>query len=329
MDTIPENEIVYHAHTTHPVRRWMGAILLLFTAGVVIAMVIASPPRSFPVDTIITIESGATTTAIAGDLADRGVIRSPLAMKLWVRLSGDIIHAGDYMFDRPVSLPSVMQRLSTGRYGDVFVRVTIPEGSTRAQIADIVAPLFPQFDKNYFLDATADQEGYLFPDTYFLFPSSDTDLIIETMRNNFTTHIEPFMDEINAGTMSLDNIITMASIVEKEAYGDNDSVIISGILWKRIDIGMALQVDAPFLYLLNKRSDQLTRADLDIDSPYNTYRYPGLPPGPIGSPGERAIDAAVHPQESPYYYYLHDDDGGVHYAASFSEHVQNKNTYLR
>jgi len=120
----------------------------------------------------------------------------------------------------------------------------------------------------------------------------------------------------------------MASIIEKESLNGDERQIVSGILWKRISLGMPLQVDATFLYINGKASAELTKDDLNIDSPYNTYRNKGLPPGPINNPGLDAIVAALYPKDSPYLYYLHDKKGKVHYAKTFNEHVANKRKYL-
>jgi UPF0755 protein len=121
----------------------------------------------------------------------------------------------------------------------------------------------------------------------------------------------------------------MASIIEKEAKGEEDRYFISGILWKRISKGIPLQVDAPFLYILGKESSELTRADLAINSPFNTYKNKGLTPSPIGNPGLESIKAAIKPKDSPYLYYLHDSDGNIHYAKTYTEHLKNINKYLK
>lgn len=124
-------------------------------------------------------------------------------------------------------------------------------------------------------------------------------------------------------------IFVMASILEREAKNSDEAGIISGILWKRLEKGMPLQVDATFLYTIGKGSDQLTTADLAHNEPYNTYVNKGLPPGPIGNPGVSMVLAALHPVDSSYYYYLHDPNGHVHFAKTYSEHLANKKKYLK
>ena len=127
----------------------------------------------------------------------------------------------------------------------------------------------------------------------------------------------------------INDTLTTASILEREANGTEDIKIISGILQNRLNKNMPLQVDAPFYYLLGKESSELTQADLKIKSPYNTYINKGLPPAPIGNPGLKAIEAAVYPTKTDYLYYLHDINGVVHYAKTHSEHVKNKQLYLK
>ena len=137
------------------------------------------------------------------------------------------------------------------------------------------------------------------------------------MRDNFKK---------KAGDVSKD-IVIMASLIEKEVPDSDDRKIVSGILWKRLDIGMPLQVDAVFPYLTGRR--EILSDDLKIDSPYNTYLYKGLPPGPIANPGLDAIEAARNPKSSSYFYYLSGKDGKTHFAKTFAEHLKNKEKYLR
>jgi UPF0755 protein len=124
-------------------------------------------------------------------------------------------------------------------------------------------------------------------------------------------------------------IIVMASILEKEALTPEDKKIVSGILWKRLETGMLLQVDAVFMYIMGKKSSDLTLGDLKIDSPYNTYLYKGLPPSPICNPGIESIEASLNPTASSYWYYLSDKNLNIHFAKNFDEHKLNKAEYLR
>ncbi len=180
----------------------------------------------------------------------------------------------------------------------IQVRVTIPEGYTNKDIASRFNR-FKNFDKDIFLRITQGNEGYLFPDTYFLTGQETEGDIIAKMEDNFKKKVGEVKQEI----------VIMASLLEKEAKTSEDKKIISGILWKRLDAGMLLQVDA----------------SLD----YDTYSYKGLPLAPICNPGLASIQAALNPQDSPYWYYLSDGNGNIHYAKTFEEHKINKEKYLR
>ena len=185
--------------------------------------------------------------------------------------------------------------------------MTIPEGFNVTEIADVFVLKLTNFNKEKFLSLTKTQEGYLFPDTYFFF-TTDTEVeVLHSMSENFDKKIASIRPEIiSSGKKEKDTII-MASIIEKESKGNNDRGIISGILWKRLSIKMPLQVDAV----------------------PETYKTKGLPKNPIGNPGLEAIKATIYPQSSPYLYYLHDKDGNIHYARTFTEHKQNIKKYLK
>jgi UPF0755 protein len=149
------------------------------------------------------------------------------------------------------------------------------------------------------------------------------------MEDNFNLKIKSISEDLAKTKRKLRDIIIMASIIEEEAKDEISRKIVSGILWRRIDIGMALQVDASFLYVNGKKTHDLTLEDLAIDSPYNTYKYAGLPPGAITNPGIDSILAAVYPTKNPYLYYLTGTDGKMYYAKSFEEHIENKRQYLK
>jgi UPF0755 protein len=152
--------------------------------------------------------------------------------------------------------------------------------------------------------------------------------VIKILKDNFNKKIDNLSNKIKSSGKTLKDIVIMASIIEKESNGDDDRVAISSILWKRIENKMPLQVDATFLFLIGKESSELTRADLGLKSPYNTYINKGLPPGPISNPGIETLTAAMSPVKTQYLFYLHDKDGVVHYAKTFEEHKKNKQKYL-
>ncbi|MFA6999728.1 MAG: endolytic transglycosylase MltG [Candidatus Paceibacterota bacterium] len=187
------------------------------------------------------------------------------------------------------------------------IKITFIEGSTNEDIIKLLSDKIPNFNKDAFLNDPRSKQGYLFPDTYFFFPFATPDEILKAMTLNFTKKVSLLDQDIKSSGKSLEDIIIMASILEKEASGKEDIGIISGILWKRIKLGIPLQVDiAP-----------------------TTYKEIGLPEKPINNPGLRAIKAAINPIETPYLFYLHDKDGRVHYAVNFNEHKSNIVKYLK
>lgn len=312
------------------------AFILLIVVGIFYVLVTLInetllPPKTFQAPYRISIESGQTLFSISKELYDDGAISSQRIFEmLMLSLGSDKnISHGEYYFEKPVGVLTLALRISGRNYGIDLARVTFPEGFTNKQIGERLEKELHNFDNDTFMKLAKGKEGYLFPDTYTFFPWSTPESVFESLTTNFDKKIEPLQSDIKKSGRSLSDIIIMASIIEKEANGENDRELISGILWNRIDAGIALQVDAPFIYLLGKESSELTRADLATKSPYNTYVNKGLPPTPINNPGLAAISAALHPQKSKYFYYLHDKDGNIHYAKTFSEHKKNIRDYLR
>lgn len=173
-------------------------------------------------------------------------------------------------------------------------------------------------------------EGYLFPDTYFFRPGETAENIARFMLVNFGKKLTPeIREEIKKQGKSIHEIITMASIVEAEARNLEDRKIVAGILWKRESIGMALQVDSSVNYITGGNKPAINSDEQKIDSLYNTYKYPGLPPGPINNPGIEAIEAAIYPTPSDYWFFLTGKDGKMYYAKNLDEHNENKYKYLK
>jgi UPF0755 protein len=174
-------------------------------------------------------------------------------------------------------------------------------------------------------------EGYLFPDTYRVFNDATAADIIEKQLDNFASKLTPeLLEYIKGQGKNLFMVVTMASLIEKEVSGEADRKIVSGILWKRLESGMRLQLDSTINYLTGKNDAAPLLSDLDFDSPYNTYRNDGLPPGPICNPGLSSIVAAVYPEKSPYFFYLNrQDTGETIFSKTFEEHVANKKKYLK
>ncbi|MEK7149015.1 MAG: endolytic transglycosylase MltG, partial [Patescibacteria group bacterium] len=179
-------------------------------------------------------------------------------------------------------------------------------------------------------------EGYLFPDTYRLYKDASADDVIRKMLGNFDRKLTKDMrNEIILQRKTIYEIVTIASLIEKEVKSPEDKVLVSGILWKRLQLKIALQVDASIIYIKTNGRSQLNGGekvlyeDLKIDSPYNTYKYRGLPPGPISNPGLESIEAAIYPKQSPYLFYISTPDGKTIYSKTLEEHNTAVAKYLR
>lgn len=266
-----------------------------------------SPPLDFEEGTVLEVEPGMSLHATSFELKRENVIRSRAAFEAFVILLGGEhrIISASYMFDTNGTVWQVARRMSGGEHRLPPVVATIPEGFNIQEIADVYAAKLPKFNKANFLSEA--KEGYLFPDTYYFFNTDDEAKVIDSMSRNFEKKMLVLRPEIVSSGKTEREIIIMASVLEKEAEGDADRALIGGILWKRVSLGMKLQVDA---------------------AP-ETYNAKGLPKNPIGNPGMEAINAAIHPQSSGYLYYLHDKEGITHYAGTFAEHKKNIATYLK
>lgn len=308
---------------------FLVALSILYIFFKIIISIIL-PSENFKAPYKITIEKGQTLFSISKELYDAGAINNRRTFEMLVMIFGsDIsISEGEYYFDKPVSVFQIAMRITGKEFGIERKKITFPEGFSNKEMADRLSATLPSFDKDLFLSLADGQEGYLFPDTYNFFPSTTADVIVSSLKKNFQKKIVPLEEDMKSSGHSLEEVIIMASIIEKEAKGENDRELVSGILWNRIEAGIPLQVDAPFLYLLGKESKDLTKKDLAIKSPYNTYINKGLPPKPINNPGLAAITAAIHPESSDYFYYLHDKDGNIHYAKTYAEHKKNIEKYL-
>ncbi len=285
--------------------------------------------REFPREAYFMIREGESLGEISEALEQKGIIRSPLAFRGIVELlflSGNDAVAGYYFFEKPMSVVRIAWRIIHGDFNLHPIKITIPEGFNKFEIAKILKKNIPLFDDKTFLEIA--EEGYIFPDTYYFTAGTSPADVLKVARDNFDRKIEKFRYEIAGSGKSLDEIINMASILETEARLFETRKIISGILWKRLSIGMPLQVDVSFRYVNGKSTFELTLEDLSIDSPYNTYKYAGLPPTPIGNPGLEAIEAALFPEKTKYLYFLSDKSGKMHYAVTFDEHKKNKEKYL-
>jgi len=293
-----------------------------------------SAPASFPEDSIFTVKNGETITNVADRLETTGVIKSSTPFKIFtVIFDGSRgLDAGDYYLEKSQNTVILAWRLSHSRYDLKNIKITIPEGFNSAEIAELFAKekKFTKFDVTEFKKLAAPYEGYLFPDTYLFLPNITAQGVIDVMIENYKNRIKVLAAEIMVFGRPIEDVINMASIIEEEARTEETRRTIAGILWKRLDEDMPLQVDAAFAFVNGKKeSSELTLEDLKIDSPYNTYFHKGLPPTPISNPGLDAIRSTIHPLATKYYFYLSDINGDMHYAITHDGHVANKDRYLR
>lgn len=323
--------------------RSMGRLLcfglILCLAFALVASRVILPPKNakLAAASIIHISSGSTSREIGDLLLEAGVIRSKTAFVLASRLLGleQRLQAGDYRLSPGMNLLEVMQHLEAGKVATV--RVTIPEGLTLEAIAQRLAAV-DLVDKDRFIALAQDDrliygdnspidkpthslEGYLFPDTYFFVRNQPEEEIIKRMVSRFTQVVGPVMDEANLpGGFTCHELITLASIIEKEVMVSREAPLVSAVFWNRLRIGMPLQSDPTVQFAMDQPQKKLYYSDLALDSPYNTYKYRGLPPGPIASPGLSSIKAALEPAEVDYLYFVAKGDGTHAFSRTFQQH---------
>lgn len=284
----------------------------------------------------IDLERGLTADAMVARLADVGVLANRRLTSLWLRWSGDAgaLHAGEYHFDVPISAREVVGRL---RAGAVWLHpLTVPEGLSAAEVAarisetgfgDVEAALAAVRDPAVIRDRdpqASDLEGYLFPDTYRFARGTPAADIVRAMIGRFETVTgEPFRDRARAAGMTVREAVTLASMIEEETSVPGERSRISRVFHNRLARGMKLQCDPTVLYALRREGievGRLSRKDLQFDSPYNTYRVQGLPPGPICSPGAASLDAAVAPGPGDELYFVAKPGGGHTFTKTLDAH---------
>ncbi len=323
---------------------------VLFASALVIAIVSAflvMPVSTSKKKVLVAIPNGAAAGKTGEILQKAGVIRSKNAFVLLARLTGNTgaLKPGQYEFSTNTPLTAVLDKIVRG---DTKAKwVTIPEGYTVRQIAELLEEKRIIDDADNFIrfallgegrtgktaNWPTNLEGYLFPDTYLLSPSMAPREVAEVMYSNFQRRVWANLRDniINCGLSELNGrgsspseklhaVITLASLIEREAKSDEDRALISGVLWNRLRSSMKLDVDATVQYARGKHKTRLLYKDLKIESDYNTYKRKGLPPGPIANPGLASIKAALNPADCPYYYYVAKPDGSHHFSRNLVEH---------
>ena len=319
-----------------------GVILLLLAAAVGLwaRQRLMTPYQGFAENEVfVELPAGTGVAGIASRLAAAGVIPDPLSFRLMVRLTGADrkLQAGEYRFAGQTSPTAVMERLVAG---DVYTHaVTFPEGLTIAEMGEIfaksglgTADSFVAAASDVKLVSAYDTrarslEGYLFPATYALGRRAGAEGAVRAMIGGFDRAFDnDLRAEAAARGLTTREVLTLASLVEKETAVPEERPIVSAVLQNRLKIGMPLQCDPTVIYALmraHRWNGNIRKADLQIDSPYNTYTVRGLPPGPIASPGRASLEAAVRPAEVPYLYFVSRNDGTHVFAASLAEHNRN------
>jgi UPF0755 protein len=288
-------------------------VLYLFWWGIFL------PKENILKEKIFSVEKGQGFLEIGKNLEKEGIIKSRIFFDLYILLIGKQknLQAGKYFLSPSMSIPQIAQKIVSGE--TAIIKVTIPEGFSVKEIEEKLGIKLPG----------ENLEGYLFPDTYF-FPVNVTgDEVVKIMKENFEKKISPYKEEIEKSGKTLQEIIIMASLLEKEVKTKEEKELASGILWKRLKNGIPLQVDATITYITGKKTTKISLEDLQIDSPYNTYKYKGLPPAPICNPGLESILAALYPKDSEYWYYLSTPEGKTIFSKTLEEHNFFKAKYLK
>jgi UPF0755 protein len=279
---------------------------------------------------IVKIEKGWGSGEVGQKLKDEQLIKSKwlFVFFVWVRGYNEHLQAGEYLLNPKMDLMKISKMIAVGEIAPNYVKITIPEGWTNKQIEEklINYGVLTQGEK-----LPQNQEGYLFPDTYYFEKCLGTDAVVKKMHDNFLKRVgeEISEDLLIDSSMKLRNAVIMASIIEREVKSDEDRAIVSGVFWKRIENNYPLESCATIAYVLGKDKKQYSFEDTRVKSPYNTYINAGLPPAPINNPGISAIKAALYPKYTDYNFFLSAPDGTTIFSKTLDEHNMNKVKYLK
>ncbi len=288
----------------------------------------------------VRVEKGESLASVVRKLRAQKLIANERLFLLWARLRGleKRIHLGLYRFESPASAREILDRLATGK--GLFHKITIPEGMTVKEIAALLGRMQIADPEKFLAEASARErlaamglknkglEGYLFPSTYYFTPSTPESNIVSTLAEQFRKVIGPVLETYDgAHGLSSHELVTLASIIEKETGLETERPLISAVFHNRLRLGMPLQSDPTVIYGLKDFQGDLTRKSLQDRSPYNTYRVSGLPPGPICNPGLSSIKAALEPADVPYLYFVSKNDGSHQFSNNLQAHNQAVRTF--
>ncbi|MDP2585536.1 MAG: endolytic transglycosylase MltG [Candidatus Levybacteria bacterium] len=279
---------------------------------------------------VFVVQEGSGLKEIASKLETAGLIKNRIVFFLYTRLNKfeEKIQAGDFRLSPSMTAQEIADNLT---HGTLDVWITVPEGKRATEIAEILQAKIPTYNSTW-KKTLVMNEGYLFPDTYLIPRDANIEMVVDLMKNNFEQKYK--LLNTSKTKLSKDEIVTLASIIEREARTEEDRPIVAGILLNRLENGMRLELCSTVQYALGYYSLQktwwkngLTFEDLKIASPYNTYRNDGMPLTPIANPGIAALAAVINPTKSNYLYWLSDATGQIHYSRTLQEHNQNIEKY--
>ena len=336
-------------------------IISLFIFGATSLFYFSLPVSREQTEKVFEVKKRESIFDIAKHLEEEGFIKNKYLFVCLTILRGKErqLKAGKYILSPSMTLQEILDILSKGK--TPIVKITIPEGWNLKEIAqyleekglcqkeeffEIVGWQGVDYSKEKNLPQAQDfsnkfpflkdkpknvsLEGYLFPDTYFVKKTATCQEIVKMFLENFSKKLTPdLQEEIKKQKKTVFEIVTMASLLEKEVKTKEDKEIVAGILWKRLKAGIPLQVDATIAYITGRKTTKITFEELQIDSPYNTYKYSGLPLGPISNPGMESILAAIYSKQSNYWYYLSTPEGKTIFSKTLSEHNKNRAKYLQ
>lgn len=342
----------------------LGGLLIILSGLISLFIsfygIYSAPNPTSNEEIIFEVRQGEGSTQIAQNLREKDLIRSEFLFHIYAYANGlsSRLQVGEYLLSPSLSIAQIAQKLAAGDI--IHESLTIQEGWNLHDIAayldlkrekphetlftitgepgldyrieENISTGYDFSDEFSFLESKptyVSLEGFLYPDTYNVTRTDSTETIVRRMLQNFD---EKYTDELREETerqgKTIFEIVTMASIIEKEVWNPQDRKIISGILWNRIDLGMRLQVDPSVSYITGRKDINTTIAETQIFSPYNTYRITGLPLGPISNPSTESIEAALYPTDTDYLYFL-SANGNTYYSHTFAEHTSKKALYLR
>ncbi len=335
----------------------VSLVCLLALSGIVFLRS-GQPVSRSPETRLFVVSKGQGAREIADALAEAKLIRSKnfFLFLIWRRGDKNAFRAGSFELSPSMTGGEIERALAEGKPVSDEREITIPEGWTLDDIADYLETQGLASKKDFYAEAgesarfvrtgalpdwnasypaladkpvSASLEGYLFPDTYRVYVGGGAGALVRRMLDNLEVRLTPELRaEMKAGGHSVHELLTMASIIEREVRGERDRAMVSDIFWRRISAGIGLGADSTVNYLTGHSKPSVSYLDTKIDNPWNTYKYRSLPPGPIGNPGLSAIRAALHPESNPYWYFLTDKEGKVHYAKTLQEQSANKAKYL-